>query len=239
MKEELKSHIKKLQNRATLSLIAILLTIISIVFGFSFLFVQSFISIIFFAVVGISIAYLIYSSRYAKREAMQTIYEPVKFTASRTFSFEEIIGIFEEMTYKENQSSTSSDVRFFRLNKIFKLRTIVYKTENFNKKDFDNAKNLINKKANKELNISPWVNRFDAVKMMRFNIICTDILNDELCRFISQNANHNLTRVEGILNIAIVGNQIIIPPIYGDCDLAEIRRYKGVIKFIKQVLLNN
>ena len=74
--------------------------------------------------------------------------------------------------------------------------------------------------------------------MMRFNIICTDKLNDALYKYLSQNANRNLTRVEGIINIAIVGNEIIIPPIYGECDLAEIGRYKGVIGFINRFFLN-
>lgn len=83
------------------------------------------------------------------------------------------------------------------------------------------------------------VNRVVASKMMRFNIICTDDLSDVLYTFISKNANHNLTRVEGIINIVIVGNKIIIPPLYGECNLIEIRRYKSVIKFINNVLLND
>ena len=239
MNEELKLHIKKLQNRATLSLIAILLTIISIGFGILFLFVSSFVAIIFFAIAIISIVYLIYYSRIAKKESKENIYKPVVFNDDKNLTFEKIVSIFENLTNEENQLSTSEDVRFFRLNKVFKLRTIIYRTDNFNKKDFDKAKDRINKKANKELEISQWVNRMEAGNMMRFNIIYTDILNDALYQFISQNANRNLTRVEGIINIAIIGNQIIIPPIYGECDLAEISRYKGVIKFINQVLLNN
>ena len=238
MNEEIKLHIKKLQIRATLSLIAILSTIISIGFGILFLFVPSFVAIIFFAIATICIVYLIHSSPTAKKEAKENIYKPVFFNDNNNLTFEKIVSIFENLTNEENQLSTSEDVRFFRLNKIFKLRTVIYRTDNFNKKDFDNSKDRINKKANKELNISSWVNRFDAVKMMRFNIICTDVLNDALYKFISQNANRNLTRVEGIINIAIVGNQIIIPPLYDDCDLTEISRYKGVIRFINQVLLN-
>ncbi len=236
MNKELKLHIKKLQNRATLSLIAILSTIISLGFGILFLFVPSFVAIIFFAIAIISMIYLIYCSRATKKDAKETVYKPVVFSANKNLAFEEIISIFENLTDKENQLSTSEDVRFFRLNKIFKLRTVLYRTADFNKKDFDNAKDRINKKANKELNISHWVGT-EAVKMMRFNIIHTDILNDALYQFVSQNANRNLTRVEGIINVAIVGNQIMIPPIYGECDLKEIGRYKGVIKFINRVLL--
>ena len=238
MNEELKLHIKKLQNRATLSLIAILLTIISIGFGILFLFVPSFVAIIFFVIATICIVYLIRSSRTAKKEAKENIYKPVVFNGDKNLTFEEIISIFENLTDEENQLSASENVRFFRLNKVFKLRTVIYRTDNFNKRDFDNAKDRINKKANKELNISQWVNRMEAGNMMRFNIIYSDILNDALYQFLSKNANRNLTRVEGIINIAIVGNQIIIPPLYIECDLAEISRYKGVIKFINQVLVN-
>ena len=239
MREELKLHIKKLERQAALSLIAILSTIISIGFGILFLFIPSFVAIIFFIIATVCIVYLIYSSRAAKKEAKEAIYKPVIFDADKNLTFEEIVSIFEELTDKENQLSTSEDVRFFRLKKIFKLRTVIYRTNDFNKKDFDNAKDRINKKANKELNISQWVNRTEAGNMMRFNIICTDVLNDALFQFLSHNANRNLTRVEGIINIAIIGNQIIIPPLYGEGDLAEISRYKAVIKFINQVLLNN
>ncbi len=239
MDEELKLHIKKLQRRATLSLIAILSTIISIGFGSLFLFVPSFVAIIFFVIATACIVYLIRSSRTAKKEAKENIYKPVILNDDKNLTFEKIVSIFENLTNEESQLSTSEDVRFFQLKNIFKLRTVIYRTDNFNKKDFDKAKDRINKKANKELHISQWVNRMESGNMMRFNIICADVSNDALYHFLSKNANRNLTRVEGIINIAIVGNQIIIPPIYGECDLAEISRYKGVIKFINQVLLEN
>ena len=239
MNEELKLHIKKLQRRATFSLIAILSTIVSIGFGILFLCVPSFVAIILFVIAADGIVYLIHSSRTAKKEVKENIYKPIIFNADKNLTFDEIVSIFKNLTDEDNQLSTSEDVRFFRLKKIFKLRTVIYRTDNFNKIDFDNSKDRINKKANKELNISQWVNRTEAGNMMRFNIICTDVLNDALYQFLSQNANRNLTRVEGIINIAVVGNQIMIPPLYGECDLAEISRYKGVIKFINQVLLNN
>lgn len=219
------------------SLIAILLVIISTVFGISFLFVSFFASVVFFIIASIFIVCLIYSSRSAKKEAKDTIHNPVIITANNAVTFQKVVDTFENLTNEEIQLSASDNVKFFRMNKILKLRIIVYKTENFNKRDFDNAKYGINKKANKELKIMNWVNKFDAVKMMRLNIICTDTLNDILYQFISQNAYNNLTRVEGIINIAVVGNEILIPPLFGNCDLAEIRRYKNVIKFINQILL--
>ena len=238
LKNDLKLHIKKLQIRAIFSLVFILLALISIGFGMLLLFLRSFTSIIFFVLGSISITYLIIISRSAKREEKNSVYEPVKFICKQALSWEELVCIFESITNNEEQITNSFDVRFYRLTKIFKLRTILYRTEDFCKKDFDNAKDRINRKANRQLNISPWVNRFYAGNMMRMNIIHTDKLNDSLYGLLSYNATHNLTRVEGIINIAVIGDQIIIPPIYGECDLAEIIRYKDTIKFVDQVLLN-
>ena len=238
MNEELKLHIKRLRRRSALSLISMLSAIISIIFGILFLFVPSFLSIIFFALSATSVIYIIYAIRVAKQEAKENAYKPIVFYADNAFSFEIVITKFKKLTENKNQLSVSEDVKFFKLNKIFKLRAVVYKTECFRKREFDNAKNRINKKANKELNISQWVDRTKANKMMRFNIIYADALNDELYTLISQNAAHNLTRVEGVINIAIVGEKIMIPPLYGECYLSEIDRYMRVIKFINQVLLN-
>ena len=237
MEDKLKLYIKKLQKRAIISLIAVLATIICIDFGILFLFVHSLVAIGFFAIAIACILYLTLSNRIAKKELNKTNAKPVIFNSDRNISFKDITDILEKYTNEENRLSVSEDVLFFRLNKMFKLRAILYRTANFDKNDFSNAKDRINKKANKALSISPWVSRYDATKMMRFNIIYSDTLNDELYRLISQNAYHNLTRVEGVINIAIVGNQIFIPPIYGNCDLAEINRYNDTIKFINQIFL--
>ena len=88
MNEEFKLHIKKLQRRATFSLITILLTIISIGFGILFLFVPSFVAIIFFAITTASIVYLIHSSHTAKKEAKENIYKPVVFNGDKNLTFE-------------------------------------------------------------------------------------------------------------------------------------------------------
>lgn len=176
---------------------------------------------------------------YCKTKLRETTAKPVVFKTENNLSFEELTAIFAEYTTEDYKLSTSEDVLFFQLNKIFKLRVILYRTSDFIKIDYNNAKHCINKIANKKLNISPWVDRYAAAKMMRFNIIYAPILNDALYHVMSQNACNNLTRVEGIINIAVVENQIIIPPIYGDCGFPEIIRYKNAIRFINQIILKN
>ncbi|MBR2327159.1 MAG: hypothetical protein IKA51_00905 [Clostridia bacterium] len=159
--------------------------------------------------------------------------------ADKSFSFDDVVSIFEGLTDEENRLSISESVRFYRFNfsKFLRLRIVLYGTDDFNKKDFNNAKDRINKKANKEFEISQWGSRYDDSKM-RYNVIYSKCLTADLYSFLSQNAEHNLRRVEGIINFAVVGNKIILPPLFGDCYDGQIFRYKEVIKFINQVFLN-
>ena len=103
LNEEIKLHIKKLQRRAALSLIAILLIIISIGFGLLFLFIPSFVAIIFFIIATVCIVYLLHSSRTVKKEAKENIYKPVVFNGDKNLTFEKIVSIFENLTNEENQ----------------------------------------------------------------------------------------------------------------------------------------
>ena len=237
MDSELRSHIRKLQTRATLSLVCVLLIIVSLVFGVAFAVVRSWAAVPCFAVALIGAAYLLYANRAARREERQGGFEPVAFQADREWSFRDVTAVFEEMTEAKERIVTTENVRFYRTDRVFKLRAVVFGTDAFDKKAFESARDRINKKANTELHISQWAGLEEAAKMMRFNIVCTDALNDELRRSLSRNACRNLTRAEGIMNMAIIGSRILIPPLYGQCDLAEIRRYKGVIKFIDQTFL--
>ena len=234
LSNELQLHIKKLQARATLSVVAILAAVICLVFGVAFLLVLSWVAIPCFIFALIAIAYLVYAKRAARTEEKQGGFAPVVFSAGRRLPFQEVTAFFESITEARDQLSSSEDVRFFKTDHLFKLRAIVCRTDCFDKKAFDAAKERINQRANKALNISPWTNLSEARKMMRFNIVCTDTLNDELLRLLSQNALRNLTRVEGIIHMAVIGSEIMIPPLYGDCDLSDIHRYKSVIRFIQQ-----
>ena len=215
---------------------AILAAGICLVFGVAFVLVPSGVAVPCFILACIAIAYLVYAKRTARAEEKQGGFEPVVLSAGRRLPFREVAAFFEGITEAQDQLSLSEDVRFFKTDHLFKLRAIVYRTGCFDKKAFDAAKDRINQRANKALKISPWTNLSEARRMMRFNIVCTDTLNDELLTLLSQNALRNLTRVEGIIHMAVIGSEIMIPPLYGDCDLSDIHRYKSVIRFIQQAL---
>lgn len=120
---------------------------------------------------------------------------------------------------------------FFRFKKKQLYTTVIYKTDSFSKSEFDRAKKRINKKANKEFNKPHKIAKYEAEKCFRLNVICLDSMNNEAIFLLSLNAEHNLRRNEALINIAVVDDKIIIPPIYGDC-YQSVFKYKKIVKFI-------
>ena len=234
---DLKAHLRKLQIRATLWVVAVLATIVSLLFGVVLLLVRSYAAIPCFAVVLLCIAWLLFANRVAQAEAREAVPSPVAFGPGRSCSFGEAVTRLAGITPAENRLSLSEDVRLFRTECIFTLRAVVYHTASFDKRSFDKARASINKQANHKWDLSPWVSLSEAAHMMRINLICTEEMNDALRQLLSQNAEHNLRRAEGVMHIGLVGGQFLVPPLYGPCDLADLRRYKSVLRFLEQVLL--
>ena len=238
MSDELQRHLNKLQTRAVLSAMGAVAVIVLAVFGIILCLVPSRGAVLCFAAALPVVGYLVYVKRAARAEEKRDGLEPVVFPAGRPLTFEDVTAYFEGITEARDRLSLSADVRFFRTDHIFRLRAVVYRTDGFDKGAFDAAKDRINRKANRELEISQWAGLSEAAKMMRFNIICTQEGNEALRRLLSQNALRNLTRAEGVVTLAVAGSEILLPPLCGDCYLSEIRRYRGVIRFIEQAFLD-
>lgn len=236
MDRELKFHINKLQFKAVLNLIVSVLLVCSFALGIYFLFVPSYAAIVSFFVAVLCVLYLLFVNRRKKKDSSEIKTVPFELIFEDSITYEKLIDVFKNLTDAENRICDLENIHFYRFERKFKTRAVLYNTDEFRKGDFDREKAKINKTANEKFNIPQNCSKSAAVKMMRINIICTDSVNDELNGYISHNALHNLRRVEGVINIAAVGNRIIMPPLYGDCDILEIKRYKGILRFIYDVL---
>ncbi len=150
--------------------------------------------------------------------------------------YNDILKCLETLTFEDDRLEISSELSMFKIKKKFSYRILVSKIDNFNKKEYDSLKNRANKKFNTKYQPKQWIERGAAHRMMRINIISADKINDELNGYISRNAAQMLRRVEGIICFVICDNIILIPPLYGDVDFAEIDRYKKSIKFILDLL---
>lgn len=232
--DNLKLHIKKLKRRAFLNIISLLVVVSTIGVGLLLIIVplKMFVEGLLIMLISIPfIVYLVISSKKAKEDA-KSIYTPVVFKLGKCLSYSDLIDALENLTFESNRLILSDDVRFYYFKNKFHSRVILYKTDDFNKKEFDNQKSRINKKANKQFGCKQRFTRSEIGSHMRFNIIFANVLNDNLISFFSRNTAQNLRRAEAIFNIAVIGEEVIIPPLYGDCDYGEISCYEKIIKLI-------
>ena len=232
MGDPLIRHIRKLYLQALISLLAVIGAIISFGLMIVSLISHSYAAAAFGAVFFLCTSLAIYIDQRAKKYAKLAAKEPETISSYQNLPFDIADSILSGLTPQCNVLKLCEDAFFYRINGNLRIRVILYHTENFDKKSFDRTKNYVNQKVNTHYHISPWVSSYEAGKMMRLNIICTNSMNDALLKLLSINAAHNLRRTEGVINIAICGNILYFPPLFGACDLIEVRRYRAVIHFL-------
>ena len=71
---------------------------------------------------------------------------------------------------------------------------------------------------------------------MRVNLIYTECVNDALFNYISEDAEILLTRVEGIINIVVSNDRLIVPPLKPTISIYAIDRYKDMVKMLLEML---
>mgnify|MGYP003394345229 FL=1 len=193
--------------------------------------------LILLAIAGVNIAIFVYVILAAKNDAKAFEARPCVLCSHTGIKYDDFIKELEDLSNKGKRLSISENLHYFKFKKGLYLTTIIYRTDNFSKREFDNAKKRILRKATKEFKLSHSnYDEYKIYKTIQLNIICLDSMNSEVNSLLSHNANHNLMRVEGLMNVVLVGDKIIIPPIYGDC-YETIGRYKKIVNFIVENII--
>ncbi len=238
MNEELKKRIKLLKRRADAYLICLVTFLFLLPLGCLVTYddiLRNF-GIILLVIATIGICIFVCLIVAYKKDANTYDAKPCVLCEHSGIKYEDLLKRFESLSAKGNRLCLSENLQFFRFKKKQFYTTVIYKTDSFSKSESDRAKKRINKKANKEFNIPHNIAQYEDEKCFRLNIICLDSMNDEANYLLSLNAEHNLRRAEGLMNIAVVGDKIIIPPIYGDC-YQSVFKYKKIVNFIMQNIL--
>ena len=237
-KDELEKNIKFHNRLSFISLFSVLTTIISL--GFFVLFIigkMILASVICFFICCLCITVSTIILRYYKKENNILKHHPYEIILAHKFEYDDVKRIFLKQVQPELCRNFQNNSAFFCfLNIVLNNRLIVVNAPLFDKTDFDAKRKKINKTINKEFQVTQWVQRSKAAKSMRTNIIVTNEINESLYTFLSSNAGTLLRRVEGIINFAIAGNRLIIPPLFGEADILEISRYKKSIKILTELL---
>lgn len=235
---ELEKQIGSRKCMAVISLISILLMVVATGILAISLTAKKFVcAVLCFAVLVVLLTVLIVIANRYKNEEKKSDNYPYKIDYAHEFDFEDIKQRISQLSNNEDCRDFSNESAYFCiLNRTYRNRVLLVNMPGFDKSVFDSRKKRINKSINREFRISQWVSMENAHKMMRTNIVVANEMNDSLYDFISNNAETLLRRVEGVINFAIVGNCLIVPPFFGDAEIFEISRYQKSIKLIKMIL---
>ncbi len=230
MKDDRNTLLYDIKKNHKLSLISLFGILGVIIFGGFFILLlfakQWILMVIFLMLLLFSVLLLIFRQKninHTKRELPYTI------NGHHNIMYNDILKRLETLTFEDDRLEISSELSMFKINKKFSYRILVSKVNTFNKKEYDSLKNKANKKFNAKYQPKQWVERGIAHRMMRINIISADKISDELNGYISRNVAQMLRRVEGIICFVICDNKLLIPPLYGDVDFAEVDRYKKAL----------
>ena len=79
--------------------------------------------------------------------------------------------------------------------------------------------------------------QWEIASRARINLVVCDAVNDALSRYIGAHAQRLLSRNECIINMAVVGDRLLLPPVRGaDVDFPSLNRYSRSADFIWSLL---
>lgn len=169
-----------------------------------------------------------------KKVANRQKYYIIKLEHSINYS--DIIKILDEINKKRVRYDYTEYASVFSFKKTIKYRVMVVHQDYFNIDNYKKTKKKANHLYNEKYDISHSVSPREAGGMFDLNIICCDNENSELYTHMSKDAELHLRMVVGMLDIAIVGNKLIIPSIRDNCDPPGINHYIRVNKALFRIL---
>ena len=151
-------------------------------------------------------------------------------------SYGDLIKRISELKKKKIRFDYSDYSNIFSFNGYFKYRILTIQQESFSLKKYKTTKKNVNHTYNKEYNISQSISPKDASASLDVNIIYCNKANDELYTHMSNDAEHCLRRAVALMEVAIVGNMLIIPSIKTLCSPPGINHYVRFNKLLFKLL---
>lgn len=151
-------------------------------------------------------------------------------------SYYDLIKRIDELKKKKIRFDYSDNSNIFSFNGYFKYRILTTHQESFSLKKYKTMKKNANHAYNKEYNISNSISPKYASISLDINIIYCDKANEELYVHMSNDAEYCLRRVVALMEVAIVGNMLIIPSIRTLCSPSGINHYVRFNKLLFKLL---
>ena len=159
------------------------------------------------------------------------------FPLPRAFDYETVCTAIETASGVQWTYLCDETARICRIEGVFSWRVALLHQPEFSapacKAQRDRANRAVNRAHPSKQEGLQW----EIASRARINLVVCDAVNDALSRYIGAHAQRMLSRNECIINMAVVGDRLLLPPVRGaDVDFPSLNRYSRSADFIWSLL---
>lgn len=238
--EEFRRDIREAKRFGVIQVLALLLSGLSLVLTIALAVTGSWLEAAvtagFCAAFAAMLAYHIRRQERLRRETTQYY----TFPLPRAFDYETVCSTMAAVPGIQWTHICDEAARICRIKAAFSWRVALLHQPIFSNSDYKAQRDRANQAASRAHPSKKEGPRWEIESMARIYLVVCDDINDALSRYISTHTQQLLTRNECIVNMAVVGDRLLIPPVRGaDVDLPSLNRCFHSVDLIWSQLSRN
>lgn len=162
------------------------------------------------------------------------------FPFPRVYDYETVCAALETAPGVQWTHICDETARVCRIEGAFSWRMALLHQPEFSASACKAQRDRANRAANRAHPEKQEGPQWEIASRARVNLVVCDVMNDELSRYIGTHAQRLLSRNESIINMAVVGDRLPVPPVCGaDADFPALNRYSRSANLIWSLLCQN
>ena len=162
------------------------------------------------------------------------------FPLPRAYDYETVCAAIETAPGVQWTYLCDETARICRIEDVFSWRVALLYQPEFSASACKAQRDRANRAANRAHPSKQEGPQWEIASRARINLVVCNAVNDALSRYIGTHAQHLLSRNESIINMAVVGNSLLIPPVRGaDVDFPSLNRCSRSADLIWSLLCQN
>ena len=162
------------------------------------------------------------------------------FPLPRAYDYETVCTAIETAPGVQWTYLCDETARICRIEGVFSWRVALLHQPEFSASACKAQRDRANRAANRAHPEKQEGPQWEIASRARVNLVVCDVMNDELSRYIGTHAQRLLSRNESIINMAVVGDRLLVPPVRGaDADFPALNRYSRSANLIWSLLCQN
>ena len=162
------------------------------------------------------------------------------FPLPRAYDYETVCAAIETAPGVQWTYLCDETARICRIEGVFSWRVALLHQPEFSASACKAQRDRANRAANRAHPEKQEGPQWEIASRSRVNLVVCDAMNDALSRYIGTHAQHLLSRNECIINRAVVGDRLRLPPVRGaDVDFPSLNRCSRSAGLIWSLLCQN